>query len=245
MQIGKFFRRADITTVNTTVLGTTGYLAVFLWSLLLVILTPVERLPYAAGLCLLVAALLYPSAFRRLLRIRWFILLGILVAINAFWLGDTDQTLWRIPYSSNGLTTGLQMALRALVILVAVDGFSSRADISEIAGLLERIGLRGLGFSLGVAFNLLPGLRQSATNAWHSLRMRGGLRRKRWVGLQYLVVTVISNALRRAEDIALAAEARAFRPELARGIPVKPGRWDNPVIILCSFVVIAFMLIPK
>ena len=244
MQIGKPIPQTKKVSMKTTPLGTVGYLAVFLWSLGLVLLAPVERLPVAAGLCLFVAGLLYPAAIQRLLRLRWLILLSILVAINAFWLGETDRVLWQIPFSNVGLQTGLQMALRALVILVSVDGFSSSADISEIAGLLERAGLRGLGFSLGVAFNLLPSLHQSGSNAWHSLRMRGGLRQQRWKGLQYLVVTVISNALRRAEEIALAAEARAFRPERARSIPIKIGRWDYAVVITSVIVAIAFVLVP-
>lgn len=243
MHIGKTITKTNAPAKPTIPVGTIGYLAVFLWLLIMVLVSPSERLPLAAGLSFLVAGVLYREAFRCLLHLRWLILLSILVAINAFWLGEADRQMWRIPFSSEGLMVGFQMALRALVILVAVDGFSSKADIIEIAGLLERAGLRGLGFSLGVAFNLLPGLRQSGTNAWNSLRMRGGLRKKRWKGLQYLIVTVISNALRRAEDIALAAEARAFKPESARRIPVKLGRWDYPVIILCSVVLITFVLV--
>ena len=105
------------------------------------------------------------------------------------------------------------MALRLWVTLMAVDGFTSAVDIIQVAGLFERLGLHGLGFSLGVAVNLLPGLRQSSTNAWHSLWMRGGLRQQRWRGLQLFLLTTVSGALRRAEETALAAEARAYTPQ--------------------------------
>jgi energy-coupling factor transporter transmembrane protein EcfT len=86
--------------------------------------------------------------------------------------------------------------------------------------------LQGLGFSIGVASNLLPDLRQSSTNAWHSLRMRGGLRANWWRGIQLLLLTVLSNALRHAEEIVLAAEVRAFRPELSRKISLRIGTLD-------------------
>ena len=90
----------------------------------------------------------------------------------------------------------------------------------------ERAGLQGLGFSLGVAANQLPNLRQSSTNAWHSLRMRGGMRAQWWRGLQLLLLTILTNALRRSEDIVLAAEARAFRPDCSRAAPLRIGRLD-------------------
>jgi energy-coupling factor transporter transmembrane protein EcfT len=118
------------------------------------------------------------------------------------------------------------MCLRAVVILLAAGGLAASVDISEVAGLFERVGLHGLGFSLGVAVNLLPNLRQSATNTWHSLRMRGGMRAQWWRGSQLLLLTILTSALRRSEEIALAAEARAFRPERSRALPIKIGRLD-------------------
>jgi energy-coupling factor transporter transmembrane protein EcfT len=41
------------------------------------------------------------------------------------------------------------------------------------------------------------------------------------------VVTVFSNALRHAEQIVLAAEVRAFRPELSRRSPLRIGALDG------------------
>jgi energy-coupling factor transporter transmembrane protein EcfT len=84
-----------------------------------------------------------------------------------------------------------------------------------LAGLVGRFGLHGLGFSLGVAMNL------------RSIRgMRYGLRKQRWRGLQLLMMTIVTNALRRADEVALAAEARAFSPDRARPLPVQRGRLD-------------------
>jgi energy-coupling factor transporter transmembrane protein EcfT len=179
------------------------------------------------GLCLALLSLLYPASLRRLLRFRWMILLGGLLVVSLlFGTGETDWQLLGLPVSSADLLSGLQMCLRAVVILLAADGLAASVDISEVAGLFERVGLHGLGFSLGVAVNLLPNLRQSATNTWHSLRMRGGMRAQWWRGSQLLLLTILTSALRRSEEIALAAEARAFRPERSRALPIKIGRLD-------------------
>ena len=133
---------------------------------------------------------------------------------------------WACPFRSMAIHNGVQMTLRAIVILLAADGLSSSVNITEMAGLLERSGLHGLGFSIGVATNLLPDLRQSSTNAWHSLRMRGGLRANWSRGIQLLFLTVLSNSLRHAEEIVLAAEVRAFRPELSRKVLIRIGTLD-------------------
>lgn len=207
-------------------LGTSGHLAIFAWSLTMVMLVPAGRVLWAAGICLAVALWLYPRSLTRLLRPRWLLMLALLALPPVFLVGTVDTSVLGIGVSTAGLLAGMQIAVRFVVVMVAVDGFTSAVDIAAMAGLLERFGLQGLGFCLGVALNLLPALQESATNAWRSLQMRGGLRRNRWRALRLLLVTVVSNALRRAEEIALAAEARAFAPECARPMPIQIGRLD-------------------
>lgn len=222
-------------------LGPIGHLFIFFWSLGMVMLVPVARLMWTAGLCLVVTAVLYPASFRRILRLRFLIMLVLLALPPLFLLGELNQTLLGMAYSTEGAWAALQIGLRFVVVLTAVDGFTHAVDITQIAGLLERVGLRGLGFSLGVALNLLPGLQQSSIHAWQSLRMRGGLRQKKWRGLRLLVVTIITNALRRAEEIALAAESRAFSPERCRPAPLKISYLDRvllPVGILCMLIIV-------
>ena len=185
--------------------------------------------------------MVYPRSLPRLLRLRWLMLMGLLALPPVFFLGEIDRSLWGIGVSTEGVLAGLQIAMRLIVVVVAVDGFTSKVDIASVAGLLERVGLQGLGFSMGVALNLLPSLQQSSINAWHSLWMRGGLRRQRWRGLRLLLVTVVTNALRRAEEIALAAEARAFTPESARPMPLKVGRLDWLATALASVALFLFL----
>lgn len=225
-------------------LGSVGYLAIFLFSIIVVMVAPAKRLLWAAGVCLLVAAFVYPHAFRSLMRFRWLVMIALMALPPIFLIGDMDRSLAGIPYSSEGLQSGIQIAIRILVVLVAIQGMTSSVDISSLAGLLERAGLHGLGFSAGVALNLLPGLLQSAQNAWRSLWMRGGLRKQRGRGLRLLAVTIIAGALSRAEEIALAAEARAFIPERARSMPIKIGKLDWLLLGLGMVGLLAFVLIP-
>ncbi|MBM3153276.1 MAG: hypothetical protein FJZ96_13910 [Chloroflexi bacterium] len=210
-----------------TWLGSLGHLALLAWMMSMVLLAPVERILPAAGLCLFAALLLYPASFRRLLRGRTMLLLGmVLVASLLFGGASTGEQVAGLPSYQAGLISGMQMVLRAVVLLLAMDGFSASVQIPEVAGAVERMGLRGLGFSIGVAFNLLPNLRDAATNTWNSLRMRGGLRRRRLHSLRLMLVTILTNALRRGEEIALAAESRAYTPECSRLIPLRRGRLD-------------------
>ena len=210
-------------------IGSLGHLSIFLWALGMVLLPSLSKGIVLALFTLGILILAYPAALQRLARPRWLVIFSILFIINLFF-GVPEQapdlTILGISFSSANIVNSIQMVLRAAVILLAADGLSSSVNIVEVAGLLERSGMRGLGFFIGVATNLLPDLRQSGMNAWHSLRMRGGFRAQWWRGMQLLVVTVFSNALRHAEQIVLAAEVRAFRPELSRNVPLRIGALD-------------------
>jgi energy-coupling factor transporter transmembrane protein EcfT len=221
-------------------IGAAGHLAILGWSLAMVMLVPAERILWAASLCVGVAVLIYPLSLKRLLRPRWLVLLAMLALPPVLLLGEVDTTVLGIGVSTAGLQAGMQIAARFVVVMVAVDGFTSAVDIAAVAGLLERFGLQGLGFCMGVALNLLPALQQSALHAWHSLWMRGGFRRQWGRALRLLLVTVVSNALRRAEEIALAAEARAFSPDCARPLPVPVGRLDWVATALAAVALLGF-----
>jgi energy-coupling factor transporter transmembrane protein EcfT len=226
-------------------LGSLGHLVLLAWLLVMVLAMPAERLAFSAGLCLAVVLLVYPAAFRRLLQWRVLALLGmILLASLLIPSTGTAAVGEGVPFLPVGLVTGLQMVLRAVILLLAFDGFSSAVQVSEVAGLVERLGMRGLGFSIGIAFNLLPLLRDSAAHTWHSLWMRGGLRRKPLRGLRSLLITILGNALRRGDEIALAAEARAFTPQRSRAIPLRRGRLDAWLLIPLAGIFLAILLLP-
>jgi energy-coupling factor transport system permease protein len=217
----------DINNANNTIaVGPQGHLFFALWMIALVLLTPARLFFLTVLVVFSLLVICYPAVLRRIMR-PYLLLMIFLFALPAVIVGETDWWMWGlIPFSMSGALLGLKMSLRALIILIAVTGFTSSVSISTIAGVFERAGLCGLGFTLGVALNLLPNLRLSALHAWHSMKMRGGLRCRRWRGMQMFFITVISNALRRSEEIALAAEARAFTPDKSRALPIPKGRYD-------------------
>lgn len=224
--------------------GTVGSLILFVWSLALIFVTPLPRLWIAGLLALLVAALLYPQSLRRLLQPRWLLLLGLMSVPSLFLPGRPLLVLGPLTLTAEGVQSAWQMLLRATVILAAVDGFTASVSVSEMAGLFERAGLRGLGFATGVALNLLPILRHSIAVTWHSLRMRGGFRRHQLRAARYFLVTVVAGAVQRAEEIALAAEARAYSPDSGRASPLRHSAVDPYLLLAGLALLLALRLWP-
>jgi energy-coupling factor transporter transmembrane protein EcfT len=147
-----------------------------------------------------------------------------------------------MAFSMAGLAAGVQMALRVLSIMVAVASFASSVSVSDLSQLLERAGLRGLGFALGVAVNMLPTIGRTLTVAYRALRLRGGLRRP-WLNLRLLLVTVVANSLRHADDIVGSAEARAFSPERRSVVPLVWGAADVWAIGILVATTLALWLV--
>jgi len=226
---------------STEKLGTISYVIIFFWSISLIILLPEKYILLAGGLCLFAATLFYPKSFQRIMRLRWLMMIAILAIPPIFVVGNIDQSLMGIPYSTEGVSASLVIFTRVIVVLISIDGFTNSVDISSIASLFERIGFRGLGFTMGVALNLLPSMERAAINTWQSLWMRGGLRKKRWDGIRYLLVTIITNALNRTEQISLAADGRAFNPNHRRPILLQKGSLD--LVVLGGIVLLTIVLI--
>ena len=215
-------------------LGMPGHFGLFLWCLVMVCITPAENVIWSAAVCLIVILAVYPGVWRNFFLGRRLLLMAIITLPPLFLLGEVDSTLLGVGYSREGLRAAYQIALRFLVVMGAVEGFTNAVDISSIAGMLERLGLKGLGFSMGVALNLLPSMKKSTTQSWNTLKMRGGLRKKWWRGLRLFALTSLSNGLMRAEEIALAAEARAFSPDKSRPAPIEKSPLDWWVIPLAA-----------
>ncbi len=225
-------------------LGTVGYLSIFVGLVAAVMLAPADLIPWIAAGCTLIAVVFFPQTLRRLISMRFF-LFSILMAVPPiFVLGDIDSSVFGISYSSQGLLAGLQIWMRVIVVYIAINGLTTFVEISSMAGIFENAGLHGLGFSVGVALNLLPSLQQSFLNVWRSLKMRGGLRRNRRRAIQLLAMTVVGNALNRAEEIALAAEARAFSPEKSRCLPIVKGKLDRLVFVIGIACLITLVCLP-
>jgi energy-coupling factor transporter transmembrane protein EcfT len=183
-------------------LGTPGYLCCFAASMAAAVLLPGWRAVLAVALAACLALLFYRAAFRALTHPGLWVFIAVLVVSMTFWVGEPTTMLGPLPASLTGLASGVQMALRAVAITLAVRGLAARVSPGESAGLLERIGVKGLGFTVGVAFNLLPSMERSVSQTLDTARLRGGSILRRPHLLRLAAVTALTTAVRRAEEVA-------------------------------------------
>lgn len=192
-------------------LGPVSYLAFLLWSLLLVAL-----LPDASLWLLLVATAVFDqlttrSGWRILTRRRFWLFILSILALSPLLLGETDLHWSGLRFSRTGLAMGAWMALRATTLMLAFNVALGNLGLTQMIRLFEALRLRGLGLALGVALNMGPVLRDVVSAAYHTLRLRGGLRRPVHNARLFLI-TIMANTLRYGDDIVKAAAARAFDP---------------------------------
>ncbi|HUX75422.1 MAG TPA: energy-coupling factor transporter transmembrane component T [Anaerolineae bacterium] len=222
-----------------------SYLAFLLWGLLLVALLPAGRLGLLLTLVVAFSWLGGGAGLRQVLANRrfWLFVLSTL-AIAPFVLGEADVRWGILRLSRTGLEAGLWMALRAATLMLAFSASLGALSVAQMIRLFDGLGLRGLGFALGVALNLGPVLRDTVEAAYHTLRLRGGLRRPVQAARLFLV-TVIANGLRYGDDVVQAASARAFDPA-ARPARVTPilGRADKLFIAGLAAVGVGLVLAP-
>ncbi len=224
-------------------LGTPGYLCCFAASMTAAVLLPGWRAALALALAAALALLFYRVAFRALTHPGLWVFVGLLLVSMTFWVGEPTGSLGPLPASLSGLSAGLQMSLRALAITLAVRGLAARVSPGESAGLLERAGVKGLGFTVGVAFNLLPSMERSVRQTLDTARLRGGSLWRRPRVLRLAAVTALASAVRRAEDVAAAAEVRGFSPQHTRALPLRRGRYDLRVAVVLGLVVAGLVVL--
>jgi energy-coupling factor transporter transmembrane protein EcfT len=117
------------------------------------------------------------------------------------------------------------MAGRAFALMLAFSLGMSALSLSDMLAVFDRLHLRGLGFALGVAMNLLATLQEMARTTFETIKLRGGLRRP-LTALRLFLVTLISNTLRYGDQIVNAATVRAFDPAGGRARALSPRRAD-------------------
>lgn len=205
--------------------GVYGYLCLLAWAIVVPSLVPGPRVYPVLGTVGLLSWLLGTRGWRSLGSRRTWLFVGGLVGLGALARGWSGAA----PAVQAGLELGLQMGARALAILLAADALAAHVSPGELAALLEGLGLPGLGFSLGVAFNTLPTLRRTAGNVLAALRQRGGPWRRPWQAWPRTAVTILALTLARGQETVDAAEARAFSP--GRAPAVRP-RWRRADALL-------------
>lgn len=189
----------------------------FVFALVVAVLCRGPALAAALALSLGLAVLVYPAGLATLRRRRTWVLLAMLVGSASLLGPHPGVQLGPVGLSAPGALLGLGMSMRAVIIVTAVSGLVSTVPVDRLGGALERLGLQGLGFAVGVAFNLLPLVQRSLVTSWQVVRQRAGLRRP-LMAIRLLFIASVSHCLRCADEVVLAAEARAYAP----GVRARP-----------------------
>jgi energy-coupling factor transport system permease protein len=169
------------------------------------------------------------------------LIIGVTIVIWTFFYGAATR--------EEGFRFGLSMGIRLATFLITGFLFLTVTRMEEVAYALRRIGVPYLvGFTLTLAFRLVPVFLESAMTIVQAQRCRGlDVRRGGWIArlrrFAPVIVPVFIGALRRADRMAMALELRGFnsgRPRTRFPRP-GPGLADVVVSLLVGATVILYL----
>src|SRR5512143_49969 len=184
---------------------------------------PAVALPVAVGVCgLITAARAWPNVWRlRVLFVMVFVMTFVIWTL--FFRGGEPLLAWGpVRVSAAGVRFALGMAIKLDTFLGIGIVFLSTTKIEEFAYALTRVGMPyKLGFTMTLAFRLVPVFLDAAATVVQAQRCRGFnfdegnllQRMRRYVPV---IVPVFMGALRRADGMAMALEARGFQANVPR-----------------------------
>lgn len=202
-----------------------GMIAVFVAAF--VVEEPLWQVPLIGGLAILLAR---TGSLPNVWRLRWlFILIFVMtLLIWTFFYGPDGQpplaTVGPLVISRTAPWFGLGMALKLVTFLASGLLFLSTTRIEEFAYALTRVGLPyKVGFTMTMAFRLVPVFVDSAGTVIQAQRCRGldfehGSLWQRIQRYVPVIVPVFMGALRRADQMAMALDARGFQAEHTRTV---------------------------
>ena len=220
-----------------------GYLFFFLGTAVTAVLASDARVVLVLLGTLLFAGVFQSQALKLLRHRRVWLFIVPTLLLSPLVIGEPDLEIWGLHLSRGGFWAGLWMALRALCIALAASVFARAVSVSQMAELLEGMRLKGLGFALGVATNMLPTIQETMQTSYQAIRLRGGFRSGRFRTLRLLLVTVIAGSLRRGDDIVSAAEARAFDPARSHGSSISVTHADLTLAAAFGALAAALLLV--
>lgn len=164
---------------------------------------------------------------------RWLISLGVVTLLSAFLLGDKTRTLWFISYSPEGLLAGLEMATRALMVLTGTRFLTNHLSPVALTAVLEKR-FTGLGFALGIAFNIISEL----TKRLWEIAICFNQRRNGRIALsdfKRFLLAVFIDVLNAADELAVAARLRGLTQQVPK-FPLHKSRFDSVVLGVCLVI---------
>jgi energy-coupling factor transport system permease protein len=163
------------------------------------------------------------------------------------------MAIWTFFYGAGtraqGFRYGVSMGIRLATFLVTGLLFLTTTRMEEVAYALRRLGVPYLvGFTLTLAFRLVPVFMESAVTIVQAQRCRGlDLRHGGWIGrlrrFAPVIVPVFIGALRRADRMAMALELRGFnsgRPRTRFPRP-GPGLADLAALVMVAGTVVLYL----
>jgi energy-coupling factor transport system permease protein len=202
-----------------------------------------------APLAALVATLLHMAgAMQNVRRLRiLFVMVFVMTFIvwTLFFRGGVPFLTWGpVGVSATSLRFALGMGMKLVTFLGIGVLFLSTTKIEEFAYALNRIGVPyKLGFTLTLAFRLVPVFVDAAVTVVQAQRCRGfnfdeGTVLQRIRRYVPVIVPVFMGALRRADGMAMALEARGFQTAHGRSVFDRyPFRAKDSVFLAAGFAV--------
>jgi energy-coupling factor transport system permease protein len=224
-----------------------GMIALFIAAF--VVERPLVQLPL---LLLLVPLTVYTGAWRnvRRLRVLFFLIFSMTFLIWTLFYGPDGNPplvkLWGLEISRTAPRFALGMAMKLAIIMGSGILFLSVTRIEEFAYALTRLGLPyKIGFTFSLAFRLVPVFLDATGTVVQAQRCRGldfdrgglGQRLARYIPV---IVPVFMVALRRADNMAMALEARGFQSGRTRTMLQRyPFRAADAVSLAVLVVLVA------
>ena len=184
---------------------------------------PLPLLALAAGVAaLLVSSGSLPNVYRlRVLFVMIFVMTFVVWSLF-YGRGEPWVTVGPVGLSGEAFLYAFGMALKLTTFLAVGTLFLSTTKVEEFAYALTRLGLPyKLGFTMTLAFRLVPAFVESSFAVVQAQRCRGfdfdkGSLLQRLRKYVPVIIPVFIGALRRADNMAMALEARGFQKTTPR-----------------------------
>ncbi len=211
---------------------------------------PPIMLPLVAGIAvLLTAAGAWPNV-RRLRVLFGLVFIMTFLIWTLFFRGGVPLIGWGpVSVSAAGLRFALAMAIKLDMFLGVGVLFLSTTKIEEFAYALTRVGMPyKLGFTMTLAFRLVPVFLDAAVTVVQAQRCRGfnfdeGTLLQRMRRYVPVIVPVFMGALRRADAMAMALEARGFQATTSRSVYEQFPFRRSDALALAAAIAVAILYI--
>jgi len=148
----------------------------------------------------------------------------------------------------DGLARGLASGLRFFIILCSA-AIMAKENTRRVISSLNKMHIPySFSFMVMIALRFIPVFTQTFKNALISIQLRGVDIRKVKVGKKiklysYLLLPVVSDAIVKSQELAMALEARGFQayPTRTFYLDLKLSTWDK--IAIAALIVLLFILL--